>query len=68
MRLKYRNFFIQVFDGHQDCEDGRDECPMDDDSFYKHHLSSKYHFIESPVLKALVWIMAVTALTGNLVC
>ena len=54
-------------DGKGDCADDSDECPKDPVYLQYDVFSSPFELIRNPFLRALVWIMAIVALTGNLV-
>ena len=54
----------QVMDGVADCSDVSDEWV---ESPIRHRLSSKNSLIESWVLQVLVWVIGISALSGNLI-
>ena len=60
--------WIQVGDGIKDCIDGSDECPMSKEHRKQYFIaSSNYHLIGNSFLRAVVWIMTIITLGGNMV-
>ena len=58
---------LKVFNGRADCSDWSDECPTSTGAQSDNILSSRYELIGNPFLRALVWIMGIPAVVGNLV-
>ncbi|XP_002121139.4 uncharacterized protein LOC100178546 [Ciona intestinalis] len=55
---------LRKMDGVADCTDSSDEW---EPTTVHHSLSSRYNLIDNWTLQVLVWVMAITALVGNMV-